>query len=142
VPPSPLPVQAAGLSKVFGDGPDAVYALDDVTFGCHGGSFTAIWGRPGAGKTTLLRCLAGLEVPTSGSVLVDPDVVFADEPADVAGLRARVDATGVTVVIATDDPLAAIQTDMVLFLARGLLVDALTAPTLEAVTERIRLLER
>lgn len=46
-------------------------ALRSVTFDIQSGSITGLVGPNGAGKTTLLRCLAGLEVPFSGSIYVD-----------------------------------------------------------------------
>ena len=46
-------------------------ALDGVTFKIAPGSITALVGPNGAGKTTLLRCLAALEPPYSGTVLID-----------------------------------------------------------------------
>ena len=46
-------------------------ALFGVSFDIEAGSITALVGPNGAGKTTLLRCLAALETPYSGSVIVD-----------------------------------------------------------------------
>ena len=46
-------------------------ALHDVSFSIEQGSITALVGPNGAGKTTLLRCIAALEQPMSGSILVD-----------------------------------------------------------------------
>ncbi len=54
-------------------------ALSDVSFDIAPGTITALVGPNGAGKTTLLRCLAGMERPLSGSVMVNGiDVV--EEP--------------------------------------------------------------
>lgn len=46
-------------------------ALQDVSFSIERGEFTAIMGESGSGKSTLLHILAGLDAPTSGSVLID-----------------------------------------------------------------------
>lgn len=46
-------------------------ALDDVTFNIASGSITALVGPNGAGKTTLLRCMAALEQPVKGSIVID-----------------------------------------------------------------------
>ncbi|MBK9160091.1 MAG: ABC transporter ATP-binding protein [Nitrosomonadales bacterium] len=57
-------------------------ALDDVTLTVAKGSVTALVGPNGAGKTTLIRCIAGLEIPLTGSITVDGmDVV--EQPRDV-----------------------------------------------------------
>lgn len=46
-------------------------ALDDVSLDVVEGSVTALVGPNGAGKTTLMRCIAGLETPLSGKILVN-----------------------------------------------------------------------
>src|SRR5690606_23904070 len=56
------------VSRVYGDGPDAVRALDEVSLRIPRRSFTAIMGASGSGKSTLLQSAAGLDLPTSGSV--------------------------------------------------------------------------
>jgi putative ABC transport system ATP-binding protein len=61
---------AKDLSKTYGQGANAVRALDRVTIGFDTGAFAAIMGPSGSGKSTLMHCLAGLDTVTSGSVLV------------------------------------------------------------------------
>jgi putative ABC transport system ATP-binding protein len=63
-------VQLVSLSKVYGSGPTAVTALDRVSIELAKGSFTAVMGPSGSGKSTLLHCAAGLDRPTSGSVVL------------------------------------------------------------------------
>jgi ABC-2 type transport system ATP-binding protein len=46
-------------------------ALDDVSFNISEGSITALVGPNGAGKSTLLRCIAALETPLGGQVLLN-----------------------------------------------------------------------
>src|SRR3954469_4646446 len=69
--PGPLLVSAADITRVYGEGEAAVRALDGVTVGFPKGRFTAIMGPSGSGKSTLMHILAGLDRPTSGSVVLD-----------------------------------------------------------------------
>ena len=76
--PAPLPETAADLlvsaidiERVYGHGEATVRALDGVTVGFPAGRLTAIMGPSGSGKSTLMHILAGLDRPTSGSVLLD-----------------------------------------------------------------------
>jgi ABC-2 type transport system ATP-binding protein len=61
---------------------DDVPALRDVSFETAAGSVTALVGPNGAGKTTLMRCIAGLEPPEAGTIMVaGMDVVAAPREA-------------------------------------------------------------
>ena len=62
---------ASHLTKQYGQGPNLVKALDDVSISIHQGEFVAIIGTSGSGKSTLLNMLGGLDRPTSGSVKAD-----------------------------------------------------------------------
>ncbi|WP_216209680.1 ABC transporter ATP-binding protein [Amycolatopsis aidingensis] len=64
-------VRLDSVRKVFGEGAASVAALDGITIGFPRGSFTAVMGPSGSGKSTFLHCAAGLEQPTSGSVVLD-----------------------------------------------------------------------
>jgi len=57
------------LSKRYGDGADAVIALDKINLDLHEGEIFGLLGVNGAGKTTLSSILATLHPPTSGDVL-------------------------------------------------------------------------
>jgi len=62
--------RATGLTKTYGTGDALVRALDGVDLDIEQGRFTAIMGPSGSGKSTLMHCLAGLDTPTTGSVVV------------------------------------------------------------------------
>jgi putative ABC transport system ATP-binding protein len=67
--------RAEDATKVYGEGPTAVRALDGVTVDFEAGRFTTIMGPSGSGKSTLLHCLAGLDDLTEGHVfLADVDL--------------------------------------------------------------------
>ena len=64
-------IQVQHLRKTFGDGSDAVHALEDINLEIRQGEIFGIIGLSGAGKSTLVRCMNLLERPTSGAVIVD-----------------------------------------------------------------------
>ena len=66
---------ATDLTKTYGTGEAVVRALDGVSVDFDRGSFTAIMGPSGSGKSTLMHCLAGLDRPTSGQVVLGGQVL-------------------------------------------------------------------
>src|ERR671922_1318421 len=64
-------VSTSELRRVYGEGETAVHALRGITTAFPSGQFAAIMGPSGSGKSTLMHLLAGLDRPTSGSVVVD-----------------------------------------------------------------------
>ena len=64
-------VVAENLKKYYGEGETLVRALDDVSISVERGEFVSIIGSSGSGKSTLLNMLGGLDVPTSGRVVID-----------------------------------------------------------------------
>jgi putative ABC transport system ATP-binding protein len=65
-----IAVETVGLEKVYGEGPTAVRALEDVSLAFPNGEFAAIMGPSGSGKSTLLHILGALDKPTAGRVVV------------------------------------------------------------------------
>ncbi len=64
-------LRAEHLSKVYDEGPARIQVLDDVSLVVARGEMVAIVGASGSGKSTLLHILGLLDVPSSGSVVVD-----------------------------------------------------------------------
>lgn len=63
-----------GLTKTYGD----FYAAKNVSLELKEGEFLTLLGPSGSGKTTTLKMVAGLEIPTSGQILVNgQDITFA-----------------------------------------------------------------
>ena len=73
-------VRLEHITKSFGDGAEAVKAVDDVTLDVEDHDFMILLGPSGCGKSTLLRMVAGLETPTSGDIFIGDTRVNDIEP--------------------------------------------------------------
>ena len=69
-------LQTTELKKYYGAKPNITRALDGVTLSIEKGEFVAIVGTSGSGKSTLLNMIGGLDVPTSGKVIVEQLTIF------------------------------------------------------------------
>ncbi|MDX5363094.1 MAG: ATP-binding cassette domain-containing protein [Pseudazoarcus pumilus] len=83
-------VEVRGLAKhvPVADGDGVLRILDDIAFSVGGGESVAIVGASGSGKSTLLGLLAGLDVPSVGSVQVAGSAMFELDEDERAQLRA------------------------------------------------------
>ncbi len=77
------------VSKVYGKGPTAVKALDDISFSVNKGEFVAIIGPSGSGKSTLLHILGGVDYPSSGTVSIDQTNIYDLNETQLAVFRRR-----------------------------------------------------
>jgi putative ABC transport system ATP-binding protein len=82
-------VKAENLSKIYGSGSSKVVALDGVNIEIYKGEIVAILGPSGSGKTTLLNLLAGLDVPTSGTIVIDGQEITKMSEEEKAKFRAK-----------------------------------------------------
>lgn len=82
-------VKVEHLSKIYGKGENAVYALNDISFSVDRGEFVAIVGASGSGKSTLLHILGGVDRPTSGKVFIDGEDICALNDTQLAIFRRR-----------------------------------------------------
>jgi putative ABC transport system ATP-binding protein len=80
-------VTGTDVRRRFGEGAAAVDALAGVTVDFERGRYSAIMGPSGSGKSTLMHILAGLDRPTSGSVLLDGIEITDLDDADLTKLR-------------------------------------------------------
>ena len=77
------------LTKVYGKGATATRALDDVSFSVAEGEFCAIVGSSGSGKSTLLHLMGGVDRPTSGTVRLNGEDIYARSDEQLAVFRRR-----------------------------------------------------
>ena len=78
---------ARELTKTYRSGAHRLTVLRDVSFSVGSGDFLAVVGPSGSGKTTLLGLLAGLDTPTTGTVLLDGTDLGALDEDDRARVR-------------------------------------------------------
>ncbi len=82
-------IALAGLTKNYVMGESTVHALRGVNLHIEKGEFIAVMGASGSGKSTLMNILGCLDVPTSGSYLLDNDEIQRLAPNRLASLRNR-----------------------------------------------------
>jgi putative ABC transport system ATP-binding protein len=80
-------VHLVDLHKSYPHGSREVHAVRGVSLALASGSFTAVMGPSGSGKSTLLSCAAGLDVPSSGRVVVGEHDISTLSPDDLTRFR-------------------------------------------------------
>lgn len=82
-------IEIRDLRKIYSAGEEPVAALDGVSLKIDNGEFVAIMGASGSGKSTMLNILGCLDVPTSGSYLLDGVEVAKRSRRELAIIRNR-----------------------------------------------------
>jgi putative ABC transport system ATP-binding protein len=82
-------VDGRELYRFYHIGDDETFALRGVSVSVHAGELVAVVGPSGSGKSTLLACLAGLDEPDGGHVMIAGRRITRRDEATRAGLRAR-----------------------------------------------------
>lgn len=77
------------LTKRYGVGESEIMALNHVSFSVDKGEFVAIVGASGSGKSTLMNMIGGVDVPTSGSVVVEDKEIEKMNESELAIFRRR-----------------------------------------------------
>jgi phosphonate transport system ATP-binding protein len=80
-------LEIAELRMVYGNGHEA---LRSVSLRAERGEIVAVIGRSGAGKSTLLRCIAGLQRPSAGSIILDGEQLVGAGEAHLRAMSRRV----------------------------------------------------
>jgi putative ABC transport system ATP-binding protein len=80
-------VSAHQVTRRYGEGDAAVDALRGVSLDFPEGGFAAIMGPSGSGKSTLMHILAGLDRPTSGTVVIDGRDITKMDDGELTQLR-------------------------------------------------------
>ncbi|HKQ02371.1 MAG TPA: ATP-binding cassette domain-containing protein, partial [Actinomycetes bacterium] len=84
-----LALDASSLYRFFHAGEEETLALQGVSLSVGGGEVVAVVGPSGSGKSTLLACLAGLDEPDGGRVLIEGERLSRRPEPERAALRAR-----------------------------------------------------
>lgn len=82
-------LKTSDLCKYYGTGESQVRALERANVAIAQGEFTAIVGKSGSGKSTLLHMMGGLDYPTSGTVSIRNQDIFALREDELAVFRRR-----------------------------------------------------
>ncbi len=82
-------LKVENLVKTYGAGENAVNAVDNISFSVERGEFVAIVGSSGSGKSTLLHLLGGVDIPTSGKIIIDGQEVTGMSADKLAVFRRR-----------------------------------------------------
>jgi putative ABC transport system ATP-binding protein len=80
-------IKLNSVSKIYDGAAVPVKALNEISLSIEPGEFTAIVGPSGSGKTTLLNMIGGLDVPTSGNIIVDDIDISTYKPDELVNFR-------------------------------------------------------
>lgn len=82
-------IEAVGLKKRYGSGPESTFALRGVDLAVGQGEYVSISGPSGSGKSTLLNMIGALDRPTSGQVILDGTDISKLSSAELSRIRNR-----------------------------------------------------
>ena len=80
-------IEFNSISKEYSTGETTIKALDDASFFVEKGELAVVLGSSGAGKTTALNILGGMDIPTSGQILVDGNDITKYNKHQLVGYR-------------------------------------------------------
>ena len=80
-------IEFNNISKEYSTGETTIKALNEASFFVEKGELAVVLGSSGAGKTTALNILGGMDVPTSGQILVDGNDITKYNKQQLVGYR-------------------------------------------------------
>ena len=82
-------LRAEGISKIYRQGDASVCAVRNCSLSIENGTFNVVVGPSGSGKSTLLHILSGMDRPSSGTVFLGEEEIYALSEKKLSGLRNR-----------------------------------------------------
>ncbi|MGN0498849.1 MAG: ABC transporter ATP-binding protein [Acutalibacteraceae bacterium] len=82
-------LKLCNVSKIYNQGENRIFALDNASLSIENGEFTAIVGKSGSGKSTLLNILGCLDTPDKGEYYLDGRSVGLLREKELSGIRNR-----------------------------------------------------
>ncbi|WP_294397913.1 ABC transporter ATP-binding protein [uncultured Clostridium sp.] len=82
-------IEVKKLNKIYGSGEAEVKALKNINLNIEQGEFVAIVGQSGSGKSTLLHLIGGVDIPSSGEVIIDGKSIYKLKEKELSILRRR-----------------------------------------------------
>ena len=82
-------IEVKNLSKLYGSGEAEITALKNINLNIEQGEFVAIVGQSGSGKSTLLHLIGGVDIPSSGEVIIDGKNIYKLKEKELSILRRR-----------------------------------------------------
>ena len=82
-------IEVKNLNEIYGSGEAEVKALKNINLNIEQGEFVAIVGQSGSGKSTLLHLIGGVDIPSSGEVIIDGKNIYKLKEKELSILRRR-----------------------------------------------------
>ncbi|MDU4980215.1 MAG: ABC transporter ATP-binding protein, partial [Clostridium celatum] len=82
-------LKTENLVKIYGEEPNKIKGLDNVSIEINNGEFIAVIGTSGSGKSTLLNMLGGLDTPTSGEIIINGKKISSMKDEELTVFRRR-----------------------------------------------------
>lgn len=131
-------LDAASLYRFYRSGEEETLALRGVSLHVDAGEMVAVTGPSGSGKSTLLACLAGLDEPTAGTVLVGGQRMSARPESERASLRSGY----IGVLFQSNNLFAHLSVEQNVRLAQRLHQKVSPAPAASEILARVGLADR